>query len=194
MDSLNGNVLSLGCFSQYIKVHINMLEKMTVWSKTIHIVDNKEFIFPVVLIIRPWDPGIITATTWGQVVFRGSGNVMTQMETKRSPKAIKPSHQVIFQLRPKHPLHRARSATQEGRQQIIQKEEKTEGIEEHLLPPQAILRSYPPLDLYCGCSRSRVISPMSYGCDSGIRGSYPRHWRDGSAVAAAAVLPTPTQP
>jgi hypothetical protein len=124
MDSLNGNVLSLGCFSQYIKVHINMLEKMTVWSKTIHIVDNKEFIFPVVLIIRPWDPGIITATTWGQVVFRGSGNVMTQMETKRSPKAIKPSHQVISQLRPKHPLHRARSATQEGRQQIIKKKRK----------------------------------------------------------------------
>jgi hypothetical protein len=105
--------------------------------------------------------------------------VMTQMETKRSPKSIKPSHQVISQLRPKHPLHRARLATYEGRQQIVQKEEKTEGMKEHLLPPQAILRSYPPLDLYCGCSRSRVISPVSYRCDSGIRGSYPQHWCGG---------------
>jgi hypothetical protein len=69
--------------------------------------------------------------------------IMTQMETKRSPKAIKPSHHVISKLRPKHPLQRARSTTHEGRQQIIQKEEKTEGMEEHLLPPQPILRSYP---------------------------------------------------
>jgi hypothetical protein len=61
MDSLNGNLLSLGCFSQCIKVHIHMLEKMTVWSKIVNIIDNKEFIFLIVLIIRPWDLGIITA-------------------------------------------------------------------------------------------------------------------------------------
>jgi hypothetical protein len=47
-------------------------------EKTVRISDNKEFLFPVMLILLPWDPGISTATAWGQVVFLGSGNVMTR--------------------------------------------------------------------------------------------------------------------
>ena len=32
-----------------------------------------------------WDPGIITATAWGQAVFRGGDNVTTQTWPKKSP-------------------------------------------------------------------------------------------------------------
>jgi hypothetical protein len=34
---------------------------------------------------RQWDPSSGTATTWGQAVFRGTANVMTQGWPERSP-------------------------------------------------------------------------------------------------------------
>jgi hypothetical protein len=39
IDSLNGNLFSLRCFSQCSKVHTHMFEKMTVCSKIVHIID-----------------------------------------------------------------------------------------------------------------------------------------------------------
>jgi hypothetical protein len=57
-----------------------------------------------------WDPGISTATTWGQAVFRGAGNVMTRMWIKRSPAVV--AAQSKAQAKGVSPIH-VRSATQE---------------------------------------------------------------------------------
>jgi hypothetical protein len=161
--------------SQCSTVHNHVLEKMTIWrclsllqedicSKTIHSIDNREFMFTVVLIIRPWDPGIVTATTWGEVVFRGSGNVMTQRWAKGSPKAIEPGQQIIAQPRPKHPLHRARLAIQGGQTEI-------ESESGHPLPPaiplggrfrRAVARLLGSNTL-CACSRPGGGSPVATG-------------------------------
>ena len=48
--------------------------------------ENKELQSKIHSSVRgQWDPGIITATAWGQAVFRGGDNVTTQTWPKKSP-------------------------------------------------------------------------------------------------------------
>jgi hypothetical protein len=71
----------------------------------------QELFLVILAMNRPWDPGIIMATAWGQDVFRGAGNVMTHVWPRRSPVCLsqlpkmKPTYPAW--LKPKHPLYKA---------------------------------------------------------------------------------------
>jgi hypothetical protein len=60
--------------------------KEAICQDVFHHVDVKELCLIILVLIRPWDPGITPATAWRQAVFRGGGNVTTQRWAQEEPK------------------------------------------------------------------------------------------------------------
>jgi hypothetical protein len=98
-----------------------------------------------------WDPWIITA--WGQDVFWGAGNVMTQIGAQRSTSRLAQLLSLAQSDR-SHNTYRRHWPTTPDHRRIQNREERRGNRGDHLSPPTHA-EILPSSDLYRSCSHYR---------------------------------------